>query len=254
MKQITFKEKRITEYTGAMAQLYSTAKKYPVLSKEEEATATVDQLINHNLLFVISVAKRYQHSNVDILDLIQEGRIGLIKAARSYDSTFGFRFISYAVTKIQAEIIRFIESKCDTLRIPDALHRVSWKLENNQKEFETLAETAERLGITKVNLHNHINRKKLVSFSAEDSEGETYVDVPGDLHADSITMQNDLSNIINMAIQKLPDREQSIINLRFFNNFCLLDVAEKVGLSSERVRQIEMIALKKLKVLIAESI
>jgi RNA polymerase sigma factor (sigma-70 family) len=67
-------------------------------------------------------------------------------------------------------------------------------------------------------------------------------------------MQNDLSNIINMAIQKLPDREQSIINLRFFNNFCLLDVAEKVGLSSERVRQIEMIALKKLKVLIAESI
>jgi RNA polymerase sigma factor (sigma-70 family) len=57
-----------------------------------------------------------------------------------------------------------------------------------------------------------------------------------------------------MAIQKLPNREQSIINLRFFNNFCLLDVAEKVGLSSERVRQIEMIALKKLKVLIAESI
>jgi RNA polymerase primary sigma factor len=253
MKQINFKEKRITNYSAGLANLFILARKYPVLSKQEEQNATEEQLINHNLLFVISVAKRYHYAGIDLMDLIQEGRIGLIKAARNYDSSLGFRFISYAVTKIQAEIIRFLESKCDTIRIPDAMHRVSWKLENLQKEFETVEETAKRLGIVNVKLENHINRKKILSFSLENSDGETFIDVPGDMFADSLVKKQDVNNIIKKAISMLPDREQKIINMRFFLNVNLSDVSKRLGVCRERIRQIESLALKKLKLILSES-
>lgn len=249
MKRINLKEKRLVEHSRGLAQLFSLANKYPVLNKEAEQTATEEQLINHNLLFVISVAKKYQHQGAELLDLIQEGRIGLIKAARCFDSSFGFRFTSFAVAKIRSEIIRYIESKRDLIRVPDILHRLSWKLEQSQLENESIEDTAERIGISKVYLKNHIEKKKVVSFDSQDSDGETYIEVAGDIFADSLVSKKDTKDIIEIAIKKLPERMQTIIRMRFFSdvNNTLDDVSEKLQVSRERVRQIESSALKMLK-------
>jgi len=252
MRKLCVKEKRITHLSGGLAQLFILANKYPVLGKEAEQTATVEQLINHNLLFVISVAKRYEHVGVELLDLIQEGRIGLIQAAKTFDPTLGFRFTSYAVNWIRRDIIKYIETKRDLIRQPDLLNRLSYKLENSHIQDEAVEETAERIGVSKGHLKNYINRKQIVSFDAVDRDGETYVDVAGDIFADSRTLTNDMRQVLDRAISKLPEREQTIIKMRFFTDSrnSLEDVAKAVGVTRERTRQIETIALKRLKTLL----
>jgi RNA polymerase sigma factor (sigma-70 family) len=133
--------------------------------------------------------------------------------------------------------------------VPDILHRLSWKLEQSQLENESIEDTAERIGISKVYLKNHIEKKKVVSFDSQDSDGETYIEVAGDIFADSLVSKKDTKDIIEIAIKKLPERMQTIIRMRFFSdvNNTLDDVSEKLQVSRERVRQIESSALKMLK-------
>jgi len=249
LRQIKFTEKRITTRSRSIDALFVHSAKYPVLSRESEATATPEQLVNHNVLFVISVAKRYEHAGVDLMDLVSEGMIGLIKAARQFEPSLGFRFTSYAVTRIRSEIIRYIESKRDVIRLPDKQLRLNHKLEHSQQPDEAIEETAKRLNISNGYVQSYLNKKKMVFLDAQDSEGETYIEVSGDIFADSITSTNDTKKTVLRAISKLTDREQQIIKMRFFSDSrnSLTAVSELLNISRERVRQIESIALKKLK-------
>lgn len=246
MKQI----KSFTKHSPALNAIFREATKYPVLSTEAEKIANPEQLVKHNLLFVVSIAKKYTLDGVDFMDLVSAGMLGLVKASRNYDPTLGFKFCSYAVTKIRGEIIQFIATKRDIIRLPEKMNWVSYYLNTFQKEDESISDTAKRFNISMGSLKVHCGRKKVVSIDAIDDDENELFQVAGDFMTDIRTEKNDQRKVVFEAMKKLNIREQEIIKLRYLSEYQLNfnGVGEKLGLSGERVRQIETIALKKLKI------
>lgn len=238
-----------TKRLPALDAIFREASKYPVLNLEQERTATPEQLINHNLLFVVSVAKRYDHAGVDFMDLYSEGLIGLIKASRSFNASLGFKFTSYAVTKIRAEITRYIDCKSNTVRVPDKVARISYKIRTNERENETPEELCNRLGISKFYYESHLLKPQVFSSDVVHEDGELMHEIVGDYKTDHITTSNDAKQRLDNAISKLTEREQVIIRKYYLSDYetSYDTIGEQLGLTRERIRQMKNQALEKLK-------
>lgn len=224
----------------------------------------IDKLVKANLRFVISVAKQYQNKGLTLVDLIQEGNIGLIEAAKRYDETRGFKFISYAVWWIRQSIIHAISEQCRTIRVPmnqvvyiNKINKASEKFEqeNGRKPSVEELEKETNLDSDKINLTlASINKAVSLDTPFKDEEAGCLLDVipnENSSNTDEYSSRNDLSDSIEFVLSKLPFRERDILRMSFGIGMCVMqneEIADRFGIGCERVRQIQKEALNKLKI------
>ena len=223
----------------------------------------LEKLTRANLRFVVSVAKQYQNQGLSLPDLINEGNLGLIKAAEKFDETRGFKFISYAVWWIRQSILQALAEQSRIVRLPrnqvGSLHKINKALGKFEQENErqpSADELAEMIDIPKDKINDTLRVSgRHVSVDAPFVEGEdnSLLDVlPNDdsPSADRGLTNESLSTEIERALQILTGREREIIK-SFFGIGCqemtLEEIGERLDLTRERVRQIKEKAIRKLK-------
>ncbi len=244
--------------------------------QEDNDSVAVERLALANLRFVVSVAKQYQNQGLSLNDLVNEGNYGIIKAAKYFDHTRGFKFISYAVWWIRQSIMQAIADNSRTVRIP--VHqitlavRVTRTIEELEHELcryptpeEIIArvETNEKLSEAHVNvlLSMYVNRPMRLDAPLTQSEGDeiTYYDVveqESEESPDEVFSRLDLHKELLHAMRKLTDREKKILSLYYGlekdeEPLKLEQIAEIMGLTRERTRQIKEKALKRLRKLVS---
>lgn len=226
--------------------------------------AALDKLVKANLRFVVSVAKQYQHQGLSLPDLINEGNIGLIKAAQRFDETRGFKFISYAVWWIRQSILQAIAEQSRLVRLPlnqiGSVNRILKEAALLEQKFErppSALEVAEALDIPEEKVKEAFKiSSKHVSMDAPIVEDEdvSLIDVivpDSSPHTDQILMSESLSVEIQRSLSSLSPKEKDIINMFFGIGYkqplTLDEIATKFNLTRERVRQIKEKALRRLK-------
>ncbi len=223
----------------------------------------LEKLTRANLRFVVSVAKQYQNQGLSLPDLINEGNLGLIKAAEKFDETRGFKFISYAVWWIRQSILQALAEQSRIVRLPlnqvGSLNKINKALSKFEQEYErqpSNEELSEMIDVPKDKISDTLRvGSRHVSVDAPFVEGEdnSLLDVlPNDdsPSADKGLVNESLNTEIERALSTLTDREREIIK-SFFGIGCqemtLEEIGERFGLTRERVRQIKEKAIRRLK-------
>lgn len=225
--------------------------------------AALEKLTRANLRFVVSVAKQYQNQGLSLPDLINEGNLGLIRAAQKFDETRGFKFISYAVWWIRQSILQALAEQSRIVRLPlnqvGSLNKITKELSKFEQENErrpSPEELAERLGMPVDKVADTLKVSgRHISVDAPFVEGEdnSLLDVlPNDDSpmADQSLNQESLSKEVDRALKQLYEREREIIKMFFgigYPEMTLEEIGEKFDLTRERVRQIKEKAIKRLK-------
>jgi len=226
----------------------------------------LDALIKANLRFVISVAKQYPSPTLSLSDLISEGNIGLIKAAKRFDATRGFKFISYAVWWVRQSILQALADSSRTIRLPQnriaaitQINKAYSKLEQDLERPPTDVEMAEYLETSVEDIRrNRMSSQRSRSLDEPlrdertESGGAFFSDsIPSDSTSDEGMIQEGLRKEMSIALKMLTPREANVISLSFSLNgndpMSLQEIGDRYGLSSERVRQIREKGLKRLK-------
>ena len=223
----------------------------------------LEKLTKANLRFVVSVAKQYQNQGLSLPDLINEGNLGLIKAAEKFDETRGFKFISYAVWWIRQSILQALAEQSRIVRLPlnqvGSLNKIGKVLSRFEQENErrpSAEELAEELDIPVDKITDTLKVSgRHVSVDAPFVEGEdnSLLDVlvnEDTPNTDGTLMYDSLSREIDRALATLTERESDIIKM-FFGIGCqevtLEEIGDKFGLTRERVRQIKEKAIRRLR-------
>ena len=230
--------------------------------KEGDMNAA-NELVKANLRFVISVAKQYQNKGLPLVDLIQEGCLGLIEAAKRYDESRGFKFISYAVWWIRQSIIHAISDQCRTIRVPmnqivhmNKINKATDKLEQELGRTPSVEELSLETEIApdKINLTlSSISKALSLDTPFKDEEAGCLLDVipnENSTGADDSIVQESVSTEIESVLRKLSNREGDILRMSFGLGMMPMqneEISSRFGLGSERVRQIQHEAIDKIK-------
>ncbi len=223
----------------------------------------LDKLTRANLRFVVSVAKQYQNQGLSLPDLINEGNLGLIKAAEKFDETRGFKFISYAVWWIRQSILQALAEQSRIVRLPlnqvgslNKLNKALAKFEQENERQPSPDELSELLGQPKDKITDTLKisgRHVSVDAPFAESEDNSLLDVlvnNDSPNADKGLMTESLHKEIERTLCTLTERERDIIRF-FFGISCqemtLEEIGEKFGLTRERVRQIKEKAIRRLR-------
>jgi RNA polymerase primary sigma factor len=232
-----------------------------IKSGDEKA---LDKLVKANLRFVVSVAKQYQNQGLSLPDLINEGNLGLIKAAQRFDETRGFKFISYAVWWIRQSILQALAEQSRLVRLPlnqvGSLNKIKKATSRLEQEFErppSVEEIAQKLDIPEHKLDKALRiTTRYVSVDAPIAEDEDtkFLDVfisEDTPRTDTNLMRESLNKEIQRSLSTLTDKERDVINLYYgigMNHGLTLDeIGAKFNLTRERVRQIKEKAIRRLK-------
>ena len=252
--------------------------RYPMVSIDEEielaqqihkggreGERAKEKLVMANLRFVVSVAKQYQYQGLALTDLVEEGNIGLIKAAERFDETLGFKFISYAVWWIRQSIMQAVAEHSRIVRLPlnqvgvvSKIQKEICKFEQEHQRKPSVTELAEITDIDEFKIVQTINAdSRHTSIDAplgDDDDHNSMVDIMAsgddsrtDRLVDKESMNTDLQNTLSLVLK---DREREILCYSFgigCPEMCLDEIGEKFELSRERVRQIREKAIHKLR-------
>lgn len=268
IKQVTNRE------TVSLDKYLHEIGKVELLSTEEEVNlarrlkegdkAALDQLVKANLRFVVSVSKQYQNQGLSLPDLINEGNLGLIKAAKRFDETRGFKFISYAVWWIRQAILQALAEQARIVKLPlnkigsiNKVNRAFTELEQKFEREPSIDELAEVLELAPDDIKEALkSSNRHISMDAPISQDEesTMYDVLLSNESpspDRGLLNDSLRKEIERALATLTPREASIIRLYFGLNgkhpHTLEEIGEELDLTRERVRQIKEKAIKRLK-------
>jgi RNA polymerase primary sigma factor len=270
LKQITSRE------DDSISRYFREISKYELITAEEEVELTtrindgdmeaIEKLVTANLRFVVSVAKQYQFKGLSLQDLINEGNVGLVKAAYRFDPTRGFKFISYAVWWIRQSIIQAIAEQTRIVRLPlnkvAAINKIAKAMPKLEQEFQREPTDEEIAHITNFSEQEVINTRKIrktqLSFDAPlsptgEDESNLY-DVMGSTSIpspDDALLLTSLRQEIDNALIRLTKREADIIKMSYgLNNkpsLSLSEISHYLGITTERVRQLRQIGINKLK-------
>lgn len=223
----------------------------------------LEKLTRANLRFVVSVAKQYQNQGLSLPDLINEGNVGLIKAAEKFDETRGFKFISYAVWWIRQSILQAIAEQSRIVRLPlnqvgsvNKINKVLNKFEQENERKPSLEEISEKVDLPEDKIDDALKiNSRHVSVDAPFSDGDdnSLLDVlvnNDSPMADNSLVLESLRAEINTALQGLNERERNVIEAFFGINqpeMTLDEIGTKYGLTRERVRQIKEKAIRRLR-------
>jgi RNA polymerase primary sigma factor len=265
----------VTHTTDALQLFLNEMARYPLLTAEEEVElakliergdkAAKDRMVNSNLRLVVSIAKKYQGHGLSLLDLIQEGIIGLIRAVEKFDWRRGFKFSTYATWWIRQAVQRGVANKARTIRMPVHIVDRERKIAKAERELltklgraPTLDEiaSAAKLPLKQVQEVQDAARAVTSLDRPVGSEGDTALGelVSGNEAPPEEELEVSLrQDALRRAVAELPDREQDVLKLRFGLNGdpspqSLEQIGKTLGLTRERVRQIETDALKRLAV------
>jgi len=229
-----------------------------------EGQIALEKLTKANLRFVVSVAKQYQNQGLSLGDLINEGNLGLIKAAKRFDETRGFKFISYAVWWIRQSILQALAEQSRIVRLPlnrvGALNKIGKKFSELEQAYErepSASELAKELDMTLYEVADTLKISgRHVSVDAPFTQGEDnrLLDVIKDDHQpppDSTLIGESLKVEVRRALSTLSEREAEVIRLYFGldrdHSLTLEEIGEKFHLTRERVRQIKEKAIRRLR-------
>ena len=223
----------------------------------------LDKLTRANLRFVVSVAKQYQNQGLALNDLIDEGNLGLIKAAKKFDETRGFKFISYAVWWIRQSILQAISEQSRIVRMPlnqvgfqSKLAKAIVNFEQENERRPSVQELADILEEDEAKVEEALgtNGKKVsVDAPFQDDDSNSLIDIMTDESApttDNNMEKESLSADLNAALGTLSEREQTVLKMLFgigCNEMTAEEVANSLNLTRERVRQIKERALRRLR-------
>ncbi|MCS7162681.1 MAG: RNA polymerase sigma factor RpoD/SigA [Bacteroidia bacterium] len=276
MRQLKIQKQITNRESQSLDKYLQEIGKVPLLTVEEEAELArrirqgdeeaLEKLVKANLRFVVSVAKQYQNQGLPLTDLISEGNLGLIKAAKRFDETRGFKFISYAVWWIRQSILQALAEQSRIVRLPlnrvgalNKINKVYARLEQEYEREPSAEEIAEALegALTPEEVAEIIRQSaRHVSLDAPIAPGEEtrFIDVlenPDLPQPDQILMQESLRQEISKALAMLEEREAEIVRMHFGIGqrypMTLDEIAEKLNLTRERVRQIKEKAIRKLR-------
>ncbi|WP_218597801.1 RNA polymerase sigma factor RpoD/SigA [Polaribacter sp. NJDZ03] len=223
----------------------------------------LDKLVTANLRFVVSVAKQYQGQGLKLSDLINEGNLGLVKAAKRFDETRGFKFISYAVWWIRQSIMSALAEQSRIVRLPlnkigsiNKIRKIYARLEQGEQRMPTNKEIAKQLDMTEDEVEQSLkNSGRHVSMDAPFKEGEDsnlYNVLQSDEspRPDKNLMKQSLSIEINRALDTLSNKEAKVIKMFYGINlpssYSLTEIGATIDLSRERVRQVKQKAIRRL--------
>ncbi|MCR8560082.1 RNA polymerase sigma factor RpoD/SigA [Mucilaginibacter sp. BJC16-A38] len=273
MRQLKISQSITNRETQSLDKYLTEIGKVDLITAQEEVIlaqkirdgdqAALERLTKANLRFVVSVAKQYQNQGITLGDLINEGNLGLIKAAKRFDETKGFKFISYAVWWIRQSIISAISDQSRSVRLPlnqigtlSKIRKVQSQLEQEFEREPTPEELAETLETTVEKIADSLrNSGRQVSIDAPFQQGEegTLLDVMqnSDPSTDSMLIHDSLATELNRSLSKLGERDREVLILFYGlgNNHThtLEEIGEKFILTRERVRQIKDKALQRIK-------
>lgn len=282
MRQLKITRQITQRSEDSVNRYFQEISKYPMITTDEEVELTIrirngdklafEKLVVANLRFVVSVAKQFQNQGLSFPDLINEGNLGLVRAATRFDETRGFKFISYAVWWIRQSIIQAISEQTRVVRLPlnrlTSIKKISRAITYLEQELErepTDVEIAEHLDMSneEVNIANKIKSRQ-ISFDKPVLQGDhdelnlyevmQTNDIPP---PDDEIMKESMVTNINRALGKLSDRESEILSMSFGLSdtpiYTLQEIALRYNMSSERIRQIRSNGILKLKLLLKES-
>ena len=274
MRQVKISKSITSRNQGTLDKYLSDIAKEPLITAEEEVAlaqriregdqVALERLVNANLRFVVSVAKQYQNQGISLQDLINEGNIGLVKAAQRFDETRGFKFISYAVWWIRQSILQAVAEQSRIVRLPlnqvGAINRVKKAtkvLEHRLQRKPTVEEIAEETGLTpeKVQAILSNNTQTISTDAPIDEDGETnfldlFVD-QNDTPTDASVERELNEKTVRKSLDVLSEKEQQVLRMYFGigmpREYTLEEIAFKMDISRERTRQIRDRALKRLR-------
>lgn len=225
--------------------------------------AAANELVTANLRFVISVAKQYQNKGLDLVDLIQEGNIGMLEAAYKFDETRGYRFISYAVWWIRQSIMRAISEQCRTVRVPmsqivnmSKINKMSEKFEQKNDRVPSMEEIEEETNLNRKKINMSLaSTYRSVSLESplRDEDVSCLLDVlPNDNSesTDTTALKSDLIIEIERILSKLSYREQDVLRMSFGIGVQAMsndEIANRFGIGGERIRQIQHSAISHIR-------
>lgn len=274
MRQLKIFKSITNRESAALEKYLQEIGREELITVEEEAELAVrirkgdrealERLTKANLRFVVSVAKQYQNQGLALPDLINEGNLGLIKAAEKFDETRGFKFISYAVWWIRQSILQALAEQSRIVRLPlnqvGHLNRINRAFSKFEQEYErnpSSDELAEVMDIEPEKVEEMMRMAgKHTSIDAPFAEGEesNMLDVLADAGATMADEQFDKESLaieVRRTLALLPERERLILSMFYGIDYpeqTLEEIGEKLGLSRERVRQIKEKTLKKLRI------
>lgn len=274
MRQLKINKSITNRESESLEKYLAEISKEEMVSLEEEVELAqrikkgdkkaLERLTKGNLRFVVSVAKQYQNQGLSLADLINEGNLGLLKAAERFDETRGFKFISYAVWWIRQSILQAISEQSRIVRLPQnqvgsmsKINRVLNKFEQENERRPSIEELSEHTDLPEEKIDEALSantRHISVDAPFADNDDNSLLDVLVNEDApsvDSTLEEESLKTEIRQALKILNDRERKVIEAFFgINNgheMTLEEIGVKYGLTRERVRQIKEKAIKRLR-------
>tara|TARA_R110000751_G_scaffold139236_1_gene242904 strand:+ start:781 stop:1641 length:861 start_codon:yes stop_codon:yes gene_type:complete len=271
MRQLKITKQITNRDTKSLEKYFQEISKIELITPDEEAELArriregdqiaLNKLVNANLRFVVSAAKQYQGKGLRLSDLINEGNIGLVKAAQRFDETRGFKFISYAVWWIRQSILQAMSEHSRMVRLPlnkigeiSKINKVFSALEQTFQRPPSAVEIARELDMSPTQVKLAIkNSGKHLSMDAPFEEGDSFnlynvVKSKESNSPDTKMMRDSLRTDIEMVLKTLPSRESEIIRLYYGigerNPKSLSEIGELFDITRERVRQIREKALR----------
>ncbi len=275
MKQLKIIQQVTNRESASLDKYLREVAKFKLITPEEEAVLAhkirngdkkaMETLIYANLRFVVSVAKQYQNQGLTLSDLINEGNLGLIKAAERFDETKGFKFISYAVWWIRQAILQALAEQARIVRLPlnklgsfNQISQTFRKLEQEYQREPMVDEIGELLNLSPAIVDEALNMSNFhISLDAPLKDEENFENNMYDILVETSTpdpdnslIKNSLKSDIERILNTLTDREAEVLKFYYglngIHSHTLIEIGDKLDLTRERVRQIKEKALKKL--------